>query len=74
MWKLTWRFRKTKGGVVVEELRKQMEELRQELNRMLEDFDTCDKEILLKVSRELDQVICKYIKLEKSSEKIQDSH
>lgn len=54
----------------MEELRKQMEELRQELNRMLEDFDTCDKEILLKVSRELDQVICKYIKLEKSSEKI----
>lgn len=58
----------------MEELRKHMEELRQELNRMLEDFDTCDKERLLKVSRELDQVICKYIKLEKSSENNQDTH
>jgi len=58
----------------VEELRKHMEELRQELNRMLKDFDSCDKERLLKVSRELDEVICKYIKLEKSSEDIQDTH
>lgn len=51
----------------MEKLRKHMEELRQELNQMLEDFDICDKDRLLKVSRELDQVICKYIKMEKDN-------
>jgi septum formation topological specificity factor MinE len=47
----------------VGKLRKHMEELRQELNLMLEDFDACDKERLLKVSRELDEVICRYIRI-----------
>lgn len=58
----------------MDKLRKHMEKLRQELNRMLEDFDACDKERLLKVSRELDEVICKYIRIEKNSENIQDTH
>jgi hypothetical protein len=62
------------GGVVVEKLKNHMEALRQELNQLMEEFDTCDKEKLLKVSRELDEVICKYIRMEKSIENIKDTH
>lgn len=46
------------------ELRKRMEELRRELNKLMENFDTCDKKRLLKVSRELDMVINTYVRME----------
>lgn len=58
----------------MEKLKNHMEALRQELNQLMGEFDTCDKEKLLKVSRELDEVICKYIRMEKSSENIKDTH
>jgi uncharacterized coiled-coil protein SlyX len=51
-------------SVEVVELRKRMEELRRELNKLMENFDTCDKKRLLKVSRELDMVINTYVRME----------
>ncbi len=44
-------------------LKNRMEQLREESNKLIEHGD---KEQLLKISRELDVVICEYIKMESS--------
>ncbi|MDF2545712.1 MAG: hypothetical protein K0R93_610 [Anaerosolibacter sp.] len=48
----------------MKELKKPMEELREVLNRLVEEIDKHDNEKLLKVSQELDEVIRAYIKTE----------
>ena len=46
----------------MEQIKNRMEELRAELNKLTGEIDSCDRGRLLEVSRELDEVICEYIK------------
>lgn len=39
-----------------------MEDLRKQLNKLMKDIDSYDREKVLQISQELDEVICNYIK------------
>lgn len=43
-----------------------MEALRKELNDMMDSIDNCDRLKLLETSREMDKIICEYLKIEKN--------
>lgn len=45
-------------------IKKRMEELRKQLNELVDGIDSCGEEKVLEVSQELDKVICEYIKAE----------
>ena len=45
----------------MEQFKKRMEDMRSELNKLMEEIDTCDKGRLLELSRELDKIIIEYI-------------
>lgn len=49
------------GNVVMEKIKKSIEELRGKFNELMDQVDDCNKEGLLESSRELDDVICEYI-------------
>ena len=45
-------------------IKKRIEELRKQLNELVDSIDSCSEENVLEVSQELDKVICEYIKAE----------
>lgn len=45
-------------------IKKCMEELRNQLNELVDSIDSCSEEKVLEISQELDKVICEYIKVE----------
>lgn len=47
------------------EKKKRMEELREQLNRLVDDIDSCDMDKLLNISQEMDKIIYEYIIEEK---------
>lgn len=51
------------------EILKCIEELRDEINEMVNDFESCDREKLLELSEKMDKAILEYIKkMENSNE------
>lgn len=47
------------------EVEKRMEVLREQLNKLTDDMDSCNTEELLSISQEMDKVIYEYIKVKK---------